>query len=123
MKSRLTCVISAAVSVFLIICTLNYTLNIGKEEKKQYSPVQEAAQSEVVLQDFIHDNYNISEKNPWTDYSLHPLQYSELGDSLFREEISAKAAILVDIGSRTVLYGKDADKKMYPASTTKLMTA
>lgn len=123
MKSRLTCVISAAASVFLIICTLNYTLNIGKEEKKQYNPVQEAAQSEVVLQDFIHDNYRISEKNPWTDYSLHPLEYSESGNHVFHEDISAKSAILVDISSRTVLYGKDADKKRYPASTTKLMTA
>lgn len=30
----------------------------------------EAAQKGVVVQDFIHDNYVITEKNPWTDYSL-----------------------------------------------------
>lgn len=123
MKGRLTCVISAAISVFLIICTLNYTLNIGKEEKKNYNPVQEAAQSEVVLQDFIHDNYVISEKNPWTDYSLHPLEYSAADNHVFQEEIRAKSAVLVDINSRTILYGKNENKQMYPASTTKLMTA
>lgn len=37
--------------------------------------------------------------------------------------ISAGAAILVDAGDGTVLYEYNADKKMYPASTTKIMTA
>lgn len=123
MKGRLTCVISAAVSVLLIVCTVNYAFNTGKEEKKNNNPVLEASQSEVVVQDFIHDNYVISERNPWTDYSLHPVEYSSADNNTFQGKVSAKAAILVDINSNSVLYGKNQDKKMYPASTTKLMTA
>ncbi len=38
-------------------------------------------------------------------------------------DIESEAAILVEINSGTILYGKNATKSMYPASTTKLMTA
>lgn len=38
-------------------------------------------------------------------------------------ELNAKAAILIDAKTGNVLYEKEADKKMYPASTTKIMTA
>lgn len=38
-------------------------------------------------------------------------------------EISAEAAVLVDMSTGNVLYSKNADKQMYPASTTKVMTA
>ena len=123
MRSRLTCVISAAMAVLLIVCTVNYAFNTGKEKKKNGNPVMEAAQKEVVVQDFIHDNYVITEKNPWTDYSLHPVTYKETKSSYFSENISAQSAILVDIKSNNVLYAKNENKHMYPASTTKLMTA
>lgn len=38
-------------------------------------------------------------------------------------EIASEAAILVDIDTDTILYAKNATSSMYPASTTKLMTA
>ena len=38
-------------------------------------------------------------------------------------EISAPCAVLIDADTGVVLYEKDADKRMYPASTTKIMTA
>lgn len=38
-------------------------------------------------------------------------------------EIAAESAILIDASSGEILYGKDATKRMFPASTTKLMTA
>lgn len=38
-------------------------------------------------------------------------------------EISSEAAILIDYKSGRVLFEKNADKKTYPASTTKIMTA
>ena len=38
-------------------------------------------------------------------------------------EITSEAAILVDIDTDTILYAKNATSAMYPASTTKLMTA
>ena len=38
-------------------------------------------------------------------------------------DIASEAAILVDIDTDTILYAKNATNSMYPASTTKLMTA
>ena len=38
-------------------------------------------------------------------------------------EISANAAILIDSSSEKVLYSKNENQKMYPASTTKILTA
>lgn len=38
-------------------------------------------------------------------------------------EITAEAAFLINPSTNTVLYEKNADKRMYPASTTKIMTA
>lgn len=37
--------------------------------------------------------------------------------------LSAKGAILIDAGDGSVIYEKDTDRKLYPASTTKIMTA
>lgn len=37
-------------------------------------------------------------------------------------DLKAEAAILIDASTGQVLYSKDADKAMYPASTTKIMT-
>ena len=37
--------------------------------------------------------------------------------------VKAKAALLEDLDSDTVLYAQKADKKIYPASLTKVMTA
>jgi len=37
--------------------------------------------------------------------------------------ISAEAAILIDANTGTILFEKNSDKSMYPASTTKIMTA
>lgn len=40
-----------------------------------------------------------------------------------KPQITATAAILIDAQTGNVLYEKNAEKKMYPASTTKIMTA
>lgn len=40
-----------------------------------------------------------------------------------KPQITAEAAILIDAQTGNVLYEKNAEKKMYPASTTKIMTA
>lgn len=42
--------------------------------------------------------------------------------SLTDEYLNARAAILVDMDSGTILYGKNLDERLYPASTTKMMT-
>ena len=38
-------------------------------------------------------------------------------------EISAGAAILLDSASEKIIYSKNESEKMYPASTTKILTA
>lgn len=38
-------------------------------------------------------------------------------------DIASTSAILIDSNSGAVIYSKDADKQMYPASTTKIVTA
>ncbi|MBE0466009.1 MAG: D-alanyl-D-alanine carboxypeptidase [Candidatus Desulforudis sp.] len=46
------------------------------------------------------------------------------GDAYAEEpEITGEAAVLLDLGSGQFLYEKNADKIMYPASTTKALTA
>lgn len=125
MKRQIRCVISAAVSVFLILGVLDYAFDKGEENQIQVNPAREAAQSDnIIVQDYIHDNYVINERNPWTDYNLHPVEYSnpDIPEN-FDGKISAGAAILINVDSKTIIYGKNTDKKMYPASTTKLMTA
>lgn len=37
-------------------------------------------------------------------------------------ELSAEAAVLIEVETGTVLYAKNAEKRMYPASVTKIMT-
>jgi D-alanyl-D-alanine carboxypeptidase (penicillin-binding protein 5/6) len=57
-------------------------------------------------------------------YAVHGSEAADLTLAGARApSISAGAAILIDAGDGTVLYEYNADKKMYPASTTKIMTA
>ncbi|RGY83901.1 hypothetical protein DXA21_21235 [Parabacteroides distasonis] len=67
----------------------------------------------------LHDNYVISEKNPWTDYSLKPIEYKESNQEI-NKTVGAKSAILVDVKSKDILYQKNADERRAPASTTKI---
>lgn len=120
MKRRIQLIFSAVIAVGLIIATVNWGLNIGSEAKISNAPAKEV--SAVVVEDFIHDNYVISEKNPWTDYSLHPVNYTE-NTGGFHEQVNAEAAVLVDLKTKSILYGKNMNEKRSPASTTKLMTA
>lgn len=122
MRSRIRLIFSAMIAVALMIATVNFGLSIGSESKIKNELVKEAAQSQVVVQDFIHDNYVISEKNPWTDYDLHPVEYKE-SSTTFDKSVNAQAAVLVDLKTKNILFGKNINEKRCPASTTKLMTA
>lgn len=50
-------------------------------------------------------------------------QVSAVDSNINTPNISAEAAILIDASSGTVLFSKNAQEKMYPASTTKILTA
>jgi D-alanyl-D-alanine carboxypeptidase (penicillin-binding protein 5/6) len=117
------CVCSAVVCVLLIICTAYYGISLGEKSKINLNPAKEAAARQVVVEDYIHDNYVISEKNPWTDYTLQPIVYTDVNQAVSDIKISAKSGILIDINSSGILYEKNSDERRSPASTTKLMTA
>lgn len=53
---------------------------------------------------------------------LKPPQRS-VNASVKAPSVSAEGAVLVDGSSRRVIYEKNSDKRLYPASTTKIMTA
>lgn len=56
----------------------------------------------------------------WRLYPSQVRQVARLGQ---RPDLSAKAALLVDVDSQTILYEKEARRRLPPASTTKIMTA
>ncbi|MCD7725381.1 MAG: D-alanyl-D-alanine carboxypeptidase [Clostridiales bacterium] len=51
-----------------------------------------------------------------------PIQSNEIDNWPVGPEISAQAAILMDADTGAILYAKNIDEKLYPASTTKMMT-
>ena len=51
-----------------------------------------------------------------------PIQTNEIANWPAGPEIGAQAAYLLDANTGTVLYAKNIDEKLYPASTTKMMT-
>lgn len=53
---------------------------------------------------------------------LLPVQTNEIEGWPKGPDIGAKAAILMEASTGTILYGKNVDERLYPASTTKIMT-
>ena len=51
-----------------------------------------------------------------------PIQSNELSGWPEGPAITAKSAVLLDAGTGTILYAKNIHDKMYPASTTKMLT-
>lgn len=54
--------------------------------------------------------------------SLWPHQVQELG-ALVPPDLDAGAGLLLDVTTKALLYGKNHEKRLAPASTTKMMTA
>ena len=62
------------------------------------------------------------------DYSADPNKYpadydADHPERLDADMLYATSAVAVDVGSGRVLFSKEADRKIFPASTTKVMTA
>ena len=51
-----------------------------------------------------------------------PIQSNEISDWPQGPAIGAESAILMEMNTHTILYAKNIDMQMYPASTTKIMT-
>ena len=58
----------------------------------------------------------------WEDRKKLPIESNSIKNWPQGPEIGAECAILMDMDTHTVLYAKNIHKKMYPASTTKIMT-
>lgn len=60
---------------------------------------------------------------PTTETTSNDVIVMENSDLTAPDTSHAGAALLMDVNSGRIIYGKNIDKKMYPASTTKMMTA
>ena len=80
------------------------------EEKTDSSNSDEAKDNVDATTDSDDNKENTTEKN-------------ENSDSTDLPDVKADAAILVNSNTGMVLYEKNSNKQMYPASTTKIMTA
>lgn len=52
-----------------------------------------------------------------------PIQSNEIDNWPTGPQVSAQAAILMDVNTGVILYSKNIHERLYPASTTKIMTA
>ena len=68
---------------------------------------------------FWRGEHSLPPETAYTSVSSTPSAVPPLS---FTGRLSAEAAIVIDANSGSVLYEKNADKTMYPASTTKIMT-
>ncbi len=91
---KLTALLAAAVISFSSVCT------IFAEPTEAPTTEPEVAEEVVTNDDIIMENPELTEP----------------------DTSKAGAALLMDVNSGRIIYGKNIDQKMYPASTTKMMT-
>jgi len=81
---------------------------------KEKDPIYEPSETEVVT------------KNQFLGFKklLDPISYYPVNKDIYPlQNVSAKASIIVDLDSLVTIYEKNADLRLFPASTTKIMTA
>jgi len=76
----------------------------------------------VICAAFIIGSLGITGTYVFSDYNLNSLSASAVQPQTV-PQISASGAILMDADTREVLYEKDSNRQLMPASTTKIMTA
>lgn len=82
----------------------------------------------VFLGVFLFHNYNITayatlEEQEAEARKLLPVQSDEIENWPTGPQTSAQAAILMDANTGIILYAKNIHEKLYPASTTKILTS
>lgn len=121
MKRQISCIFAAAVISAGIIAGCNYMSEAQKiiTTKEEMSGIKD---DDLSVEDYAKDNYS---SDFWKTNNYDPVEYVEVSADVasFDEDIEAKAAILVDVDSKKVIFSKNPDEKMAPASTTKLATA
>ena len=104
-------VILAAVVVFLAICVFSFFkyINTYHHPEKVISPTSE---QQAYLSDYLNQTYGAKRSS-----TLQKLPYTTVDAKL---DVSAASAILIDTANGCVLYEKNADELIPPASITKL---
>ncbi|GHU76849.1 hypothetical protein AGMMS49992_23270 [Clostridia bacterium] len=69
---------------------------------------------------YAEESINIQDIKPAADAVAYDKAHPE---NLLPEQLAATAAVLMEASTGDIVFGKDADARMYPASTTKIMTA
>jgi len=87
------------------------------ERKVQYSKITEA--QELTQKETVHLNLLLKQEYPERTSSIKNLPYKIPNPSL---DIWAKSAIIIDVDTGDILYEKNADEVIPPASMTKLVT-
>ncbi len=80
------------------------------------------SEAENYIQETSAETDDTSETQTETE-STETAALIDIDESIEKPEISAEAAILYDTATGQVLFEQNADEQLYPASTTKLMTA
>ncbi len=94
--------------------TYNTAFSTGENNRvKGDEPVKTEQKQETIQE----------ENNPEKEKEKEKEKANDLNLVSYGPEISAEAAFLINPSTNTVIYQKNADKRMYPASTTKIMTA
>ncbi|WP_458407700.1 D-alanyl-D-alanine carboxypeptidase family protein [Anaerotignum sp.] len=96
------------IALFLAATVAFGSVGCGKEEAEQQKP--------AVTDEENKEKKEVQEKN---GYALQ----NALITAENAPELTASAAILIEESTGTILYAKNADQKMYPASMTKVLTA
>lgn len=122
MKRQISCIFAAAVISAGIIVGCNYVSEV-QMIVHQTEKVTDIQDDDLSVQDYAKDNYAGSDF--WKTHNYNPVEYVQVsaGVANFQDTLEAQAAILVDVDTKTVIYSKNADEQLAPASTTKLATA
>lgn len=75
------------------------------------------------ITDYFSPSLKVDENSLLEGHESRKASAGDTSDTGLAPIISAKGAILIDCKDGSVIYEKDADKRLYPASTTKIMTA
>ncbi len=102
-----------AAAVLLIFCFCVFTANRAISFKKTVQPVELSAEQAEFLSQLLIENY------PSEYQVLKKLPYN-IGEPQL--DIWAKSAILIDVSNGNILYEKNADAIIPPASMTKLFS-
>lgn len=94
------------IALFLAATVAFGAVGCGKEDKKQQDK-----------------NAVVNEENKKKEEKTKDLLHEAVMKADGAPELTASAAILIEESTGTILYDKNADKKMYPASMTKIVTA